>query len=454
MIVRKTISAFFVLSIMLAAAIPLFTHADSSADLTITPVVIDGKAKAREILKQTISITNTSQRKLNLYPAVNNVTPQEGQEVFESSHSADDQKDSLANWIEISRGVIDIKPGETKEIPFVIRVSLNALPGTYHADISFYEGPTLADAQAGRPLAVTTVNTEVQADIKESMQLNKFITDSFFFSGDDVLFNYQLENIGNQELKPKGEIRIYDRKGREVASIPVNAEGKSFTPDQAAQLASAWSAAKGFGKFKAFLNIDYGNNQNGSLQDTVFFWIIPWQQLAAILVMSVIAIIISALYFHRWLEHRHMQRFALATGVPGGMGAGAAAMPAPTTMLAPKPPLKPIAAVMPIPTPEAAKPTKKGFFARFRRARKDVSGDLPAAPAIAATVISTHDAAPAETPVQEPVATVEAPVAIPKPAVQSASTAPSSRTINLSGTQTTPVTPRNERHVINLKGSV
>jgi hypothetical protein len=454
MTLRKTISAFFVLSIMFAAAIPLLTHADSSADLTITPVVIDGKAKVREILKQTISITNTSQRKMNLYPSVNNVTPQEGQEAFQSSQGAEDQKDSLANWIELSRGVIDLSPGETKEVPFVIRVSLNALPGTYHADISFYEGSTLAEAQSRRPLAVSTVNTEVQADIKESMQLNKFITDSFFFSGDDVLFNYQLENIGNQELKPKGEIRIYDRKGREVASIPVNAEGKSFTPDQAAQLASAWSAAKGFGKFKAFLNIDYGNNQNGSLQDTVFFWIIPWQQLAAIFVISVIAIIVSALYFHRWLEHRHMQRFALATGIPGGMGAGAAAMPAPTAMLAPKPPLKPITAVMPTPPPEAAKPARKGFFARFRRAKKDVPADLPAAPAVAATVTSTDDAAPTVTPVQEPAAHIEAPVAAPKPVVQSAPTVPSSRTINLSGTQTTSATPRHEGHVINLKGSV
>ncbi len=450
MTLSKTFFSFFLLLVVVFSA-PLITLADSTADLTVMPVVVDEKAKARDILKKTITITNTSQRKLNLYPVVNDVRPEVGQEAFVSSQGGDDEKASLANWLEISRGVIDLNPGESKEIPFVIRVSLNALPGTYHADISFFAGSTLAEAQGRNPLGVITVNTEVQADIKEVMQLNKFITDGFFFSGDDVLFNYQLENIGNQELKPKGEIRIYDRKGREVASIPVNPEGKTFTPEQAAQLASAWSAAEGFGKFKAFLNVDYGNNQSGSLQDTVFFWIIPWQQLLAILVISIISIVISAIYFHRWLEHRHMQRFALA-GM--GAGGGVAAMPAPQATLAPiaqKP--AQVTAVM----PETPKVEKKGFFSRFRRAKKaEAVASAPAAPVAAAAAqpsvqpagpkyegnVVVHSAdAPAhrvETPVQE---------------LASSSAQQSGRTIDLSSAQIHSPEKKGAGHVINLKGS-
>ncbi len=428
----------FLLALCLVTSGPRIVQADSSAELSVTPVVVDEKAKARDILKETITITNTSKRKLNLYPTVNDVKREDGQAEFVSALGADDEKDSLANWLEISRGVIDILPGESREIPFVIRVSLNALPGTYHADISFFEGSTAAEAQARNPLAVVTVNTEVQADIKESMQLNKFVTDGFFFSGDDVLFNYQLENIGNQELKPKGEIRIYDRKGREVASIPVNAEGKSFTPDQAAQLASAWSAAKGFGKFKAFLNIDYGNNQSGSLQDTVFFWIIPWQQLLAILVVSIIAIIVSALYFHRWLEHRHMQRFALA-----GFGAGTQAMSAPPGMIA-SAPQKPISVVMPnVPQIPAEKKEKKSFLSRFRRAKIEpvTAQTLPAQPAVPPHVLP--DATPAALNV------VAATEVSPMPEVHPQSQ--NGRTIDLTAAQNTAVSKPRAGHVINLK---
>lgn len=441
MTLTQRIGIFALLSVISVA--PVFVRADSSPDLTAVPVVVDEKAKARDILKETLTITNTSQRKLTLYPAVNDVKPQEGQEAFVSAQNAADKQDSLANWIELSRGVVELSPGETRQIPFVIRVSLNALPNTYHADISFFEGSNREEAERRNPLAVITVNTEVQADIKESMQLNKFVTDGFFFSGDDVLFNFQVENIGNQELKPKGEIRIYDRKGREVISIPVNAEGKTLTPDQKAQLASAWSAAQGFGKFKAFLNIDYGNNQSGKLQDTVFFWIIPWQQLLAIFVISVVAIIISALYFHRWLEHKHMQRFAVAHA-----GGGAALLQAPMGTVLPASAVvapAPVAAqkqsqitnVMP-PVPHEE---KKGWFSRFRRKKAE-----RATPAVQAPVLSV---APA------PVAAVPEPVIRENPQPAQAPIAPQrSQAIDLTGEAVHPTVARKAGAVINLKDGV
>jgi hypothetical protein len=434
---RLRIGFFLLASLAFAVITPVSAHAQVAATMTVSPVVIDEKAKARDILKETITLTNTSQRKIMLYPSVNNVKPKDGQEAFVSAQDATDRQDSLANWIEISRGVIELSPGETREVPFVIRVSLNALPDTYHADISFYEGSAREGAETQNPLSVVTVNTEVQADIKESMQLNKFMTDGFFFSGDDVLFNYQVENIGNQELKPKGEIRIYDRKGREVASIPVNAEGKSLTPEQKAQLASAWSSAQGFGKFKAFLNIDYGNNQNGTLQDTVFFWIIPWQQLLALLTVSIIAIIISALYFHRWLEHKHMQRFA-------SMHGGAAALSAPPGMITPVN-AAPIAAIMPAPVTEekADKPTKSGFFSRFRFFKKKASQEAAAPVSVAASPVVPEQPTPARVPAPEP---VRAPIPAARTSAQR-----TQATIDLTATQMTAPTPRTEGHVINLK---
>lgn len=425
---NRTASSAAILALAVLIA-PLALFAQSEPQLIVTPVVIDEKAKARDILKETLTIENVSNRKLNLYPSVNDVDVASGTEQFVSAQSGEDRKDSLANWIELSRGVIEISPGEKKEIPFVIRVNLNALPGAYHANISFFEGSTREQAEATRPLAVAVVNTEVQADIKETMQLNKFLTDNFFFSGDDVLFTYQLENIGNQQLKPKGEIRIYDRKGREVASVPVNQEGKVFTPDEAAQLASAWSAATGFGKFKAFLNIDYGSNQNGTLQDTVFFWIIPWQQLLIVGIIAVIAVVVSALYFHRWLEQRHMQKFALVHGaIPP-------AIPAPRM---PQHEPAPAAALI---VPPVTLQTKRPWFARFRRAKAapelHVQTELP--PVLAPTI-----------EVPPPQSVPPAPTPPPSPAAPQVATRPGAIDLkNMSTPQAQP--PKAPGHIINLK---
>jgi len=309
---HKKLAIAFVAAALFSSSAPFAYAVQQTPELDVTPVVIDEKGKPRDILKQSIKVINTSERKLQLYPSVNNVHKTEGEQEFVPAQNGDDRKDSLANWIELSRGVVELGPGEEKEIPFVIRINVTALVGSYHAVISFSEGGARSAAEAKSPLGEVTVNVEVQDDVKEIMQLNKFGTDSFFLSGDDVLFDYSVENIGNQELQPKGEIRIYNRRGEEVAAVPVNADGKTISPSQLTQFASVWSGAEGFGRFKAFLTVNYGKVQTASVQDTVYFWVVPWKQLLMLIVVTALMLLVFAFYFHRWFESRHLAKLAHA----------------------------------------------------------------------------------------------------------------------------------------------
>ena len=304
----------FVLTICLelSGLFALPAHAQTSPDLVVTPVVIDEKVKQRDIVKESIMVKNNTNHVLDLYPSVNDINPQLGEQGFSRADDSTALSDSLANWIELSRGEIQLGPGEEKAVPFIIRVNMNAVANSYHAQISLTAGGTRAEADSKPPLGVIMVNVEVQADIKELLQLNKFTTDNIFFSGDDVLFNYQLQNIGNQNLAPKGQVHIYNRKGEEVATVDVNKDGKVISPDQVSQLASVWSAANGFGRYKALLTVNYGSSQTATVQDTVFFWIVPWKQMLLLFTVSLITIIFLALQFHNWLERRHLYKFAQA----------------------------------------------------------------------------------------------------------------------------------------------
>jgi hypothetical protein len=303
----ETMKRFRIATLLLLVTL-LFSPAHlvqaETSEFSVTPVIVNEKAKVRDIIKQSITLTNTTGRKLNLYPSVYDVSITEGETEFKRAEGSAERSVSLANWIELSRGVIELGPGEEKVIPFVIRVNLDATPGMYHAHISLSEGSTREEAEAGEPLSTVTVNVEVEKDVKEVLQLGSFSTDNFFLSGDDVIFNYQVENIGNQELQPKGEIRIYDRSGKEIASVPVNKDGSVFSPEQKAQLASVWSGAEGFGKYKAFLNIDYGSSQLASVQDTVFFWIVPWKQLTLFFVIGILLVGAGVFFIHRRHEMR------------------------------------------------------------------------------------------------------------------------------------------------------
>ena len=191
-----------------------------------------------------------------------------------------------------------------QKIDFEIRVNLRAKPGIYHAIVSFAEGPT-RDAAEGRLSSApsATVNLEVSEDIKERLQLKKFIPDKIFFSGSSAAFFYELENIGNQTLAPSGEIRIYNRRGEEITAIDANQDNAALDPNTTKQFASVWQNANGFGQYKALINLEYGA-KNAAIYDTVSFWLIPWQKILIIFGIFALIITLITYFLHQKYERR------------------------------------------------------------------------------------------------------------------------------------------------------
>ena len=110
--------------------IPLYAEA---ATFAVTPAVIDGKGKVREILRYTVSVENTSDHLISVYPWVADVDKVIGSSATQDLGDAKNKelKISLARWIEVTRGVIDLLPGDRKEIPVLVQINLNAAPGLY-----------------------------------------------------------------------------------------------------------------------------------------------------------------------------------------------------------------------------------------------------------------------------------------------------------------------------------
>ena len=250
--------------------------------ITISPAVFDFKAKARDILKEKIVLTNKSNVKLNVYTFVNNILAATGEAKFLDPAAAD-HSSSLANWISISRGVLELAPGEKKEIDFSVEVNMRAKPGIYHAIISFAAGATRAEAEVNlKEAARTNINLEVLDSAKEILEIKKFMPDKTIFSKFPVSLSYTLANSGDRSLAPTGRILIYNRGGEEVFVIPINPEAASIEPQMSKNFQAVWPDGKDFGKYKALLNIEYGNGQRKTLHDVIFFWVIPWQKLLII----------------------------------------------------------------------------------------------------------------------------------------------------------------------------
>ncbi len=270
-----------VLSLILAvlSVLPLGSLAQS--EIIVTPVIIEAKAEARDILEYSakLAYSTGSTAKADIYAIVNDISMTEGGQEFIDPYLLD-KNTSLARWVQIDRGVIELWPGEEKEIPFSIQIFQNAKPGKYYATIAFARGATRPDAEEqslklNQPHIL--LNIEVEEHIVEKAQIKKFQTEKNFFFGSPIKFLLEIENIGNREIKPEGLIYIYNRKGQDIGSIDVNQAQAGILPAASNLFESIWQAKMGFGQYKAQLSAEYGSQEKRDLQDTVYFWVFPRQ---------------------------------------------------------------------------------------------------------------------------------------------------------------------------------
>lgn len=311
-----TAFSFFVLCLVptMASAATLFTA---------TPVVLDGKGKQREIIRYSISVENQTNHLVSIYPWVTDIDTKKGEEGFSDLEGSRDKElsASLARWIEVTRGSVDLLPHEKKEIGVTVQINLNAKPGIYHATIHLSAGSDRASAERDTKETVDVgVNIEVLEDINERLQLDVFLPTKKVFSGDQADFSYSIENIGNRGLIPRGKIRIYDRRGIEVATVDANQDGKKLEPSTNQLLSSAWASGGEFGRYKAMLDLEYGGH--GTLQDTVFFWVIPWKKLVGMFTSLMILCVVIAVVLHSRSEAVNARRRLGYEPVSGGGGKG------------------------------------------------------------------------------------------------------------------------------------
>ncbi len=290
-----------ILSLTLFLSVSTFALASTS--YTVSPMVIDLKSEARDIVEKEITITNTGTSPVTIYPSVNNISLQEGGTIDKFLAPVEsDRTTSLASWLEISRLGIDLQPGAVKTLTLTLRVTPNPVPGTYHAFIGFGNGGNRdeAEKQVVNGQAPGIVMTVTIADNKnEFLKLSKFIISRFVTKVDNQAAVFTFKNPGDEVLVPQGEIILYDGTGKEVGTMPVNSENVSISPGGEYTFTGTVPVAGLFGKYKAFLSVEYGSTQRASLQDTSFFYVFPLKVLLILLGAFVLCVALIAWFVHK-----------------------------------------------------------------------------------------------------------------------------------------------------------
>jgi hypothetical protein len=301
-------SRLFVLSIFTLSLIlvPTFVLAN---EITIRPFLIDETLTPRGVSQSTVTIkSDYPYRKAVLYATVNEISVDATGEIKEFvSPVMTDRTDTVTSWIEITRGRIEILPGETKEIPLTVRVHPYAKPGEYHAFIGFVEAANRPKAEAialaGEAKGVI-LKIVIGDEREDSMKIASFKVDRFVTGDDSRQIDIEIENTGDLPSAPTGEIIFYDSRGNEITSVPVNETSETIEPGKKVTLKSFVPLDNDLGRYKANVNLKYGEDQKASLYDTTYFYLMPSHVLILVFgVILVISILIALLVRRMFTSH-------------------------------------------------------------------------------------------------------------------------------------------------------
>ncbi|MDA8596743.1 hypothetical protein N9L26_00195 [Candidatus Pacebacteria bacterium] len=269
----------------------------------VTPRVISHEVKQRDILSETITITNDNNYTLNVYATVNEVSIDDGGDITSFvPPSMSDGTLTPTSWIELKRGRISIPAGKTQEVPLGIKVHPQAEAGEYHILLGFGSGHNRPSAEqqvknGTAPSIVVTLS--VDQNQTEFLKLGRFIVDRFVTQSDNSAISYTLNNPGTADVQPAGEIIFSDSRGEEVAAVPINPNGDRLAPGQETTYTAKAPTEGLMGKYKAFLSVDYGTEQVASVYDTTFFYVLPLSRLLIIFAVIMLLAIAATVLLHR-----------------------------------------------------------------------------------------------------------------------------------------------------------
>ncbi|MFH1162329.1 MAG: hypothetical protein V1696_03625, partial [Candidatus Jorgensenbacteria bacterium] len=277
---------------------PAVSHA-----VTVGPVKLEYTVDPGGTVSGQLFLANETGPRVTFYPTFERFAEENGQKVFTKETS------DLATWFRMPASVT-LNSGQSKQIPFTIRVPSDASPGGHFAVIWWSTTPP---GPAGQQVSIVTragilVFLRVSGDIVEKAHIDSFSPNGRFFTGFPISFSIAFTDEGNVSLKPIGEVRITNIFGALKASLKVNEGGSIVLPGNSKGFSSAAWDTSGFffGPYKAALSLTYGESKQ-IITESYWFFVASWNAIIAILgILLVFFIIPKAIKrYNLWIISKH-----------------------------------------------------------------------------------------------------------------------------------------------------
>lgn len=300
---KLKISRNSIILIILAFTFLTQSKVYAASTFAVAPIFIDQAAEERDIFTHEITLTNLSDRPTRIYASVNEVNVDGNTKILDFvPASMSDRTSSVTSWLEITRARLELPANGELMVPLKIKINPRAVSGVYYAYIGFASGANVDEIEqkikSGQGNG-TILKISIADDTKEQISLVSFRADRFSYNDTNSKLTYILENTGDVPLAPNGEVIIYNTKGTELSSIPVNEEGKIISPGERVEFSKTLPFVNSLGRNKAYLSLNYGVKNQASVFDTTFYYSVPWFYIAGFFISLLTLIIVISLLIRR-----------------------------------------------------------------------------------------------------------------------------------------------------------
>ncbi len=302
---------------LLAMTLPAAARAQEAQTITVSPTLFDIIASPAQPWESQLRVVNVNNYEISVYLEPVNFAPlgESGRGTLIPIVSEETRGGTLAEWITIAAGPIQVPPQQTVTVPFTLRVPEDAAPGGHYAAIMVGTKPPESPDGASKVQTAQYVTSlmflRVAGDVIEAGDIREFRANDSFVQRPDTSFMVRFENKGTVHVQPQGDIKIYNMWGAERGTIPINHQTDfgNVLPNSIREFQFAWKADVSLydmGRYQAIATLAYGEEAKQFVTATSYFWVIPLKQLAiligAIALFAGILVLSVRLYVRKMLS--------------------------------------------------------------------------------------------------------------------------------------------------------
>ena len=276
---------FFVQASSVSAVEDVAPPALGRLSMTLTPPIFQLSLAPGAKWSSNLRFVNNNPYGLVAHALVQNfrASGESGVALYAPSGTSSANTHELASWVTVLEPSKFVASGKTAEIPFEIRVPVDAEPGGHYAAILVGTVPPPGEHVVGMSVSAqisSLILVRITGDVIESGVIRDFFAEHIFAQSQETDFTLRFENMGNVHVVPEGNIVISNMFGRERGRIVINEKNTfgNVLPQTTRKFTFAWKGERNFfdiGRYSAVATLTYGEDGRKNVYRTAHFWVIP-----------------------------------------------------------------------------------------------------------------------------------------------------------------------------------